>query len=81
MPKSKASKDSEVAPVRNDSGGTKVAAAGFDSRLIPEFDGEKTGAGIVEWFTRAEVLCKHNEADLALVLPAGLTGGAYAVWL
>lgn len=56
-------------------------ATGFDSRLISEFDGEKTGVDVVEWFTRAEVLCKHNGVDLAAVLPARLTGGAFAVWL
>ena len=53
----------------------------FDPRLIPEFSGEGTGADVVEWFTRAEVLSKHHEVDLALVLPARLTGGAFAVWM
>ncbi|KAF0298787.1 Transcription factor collier [Amphibalanus amphitrite] len=43
--------------------------------------GEGTGADIVEWFTRAEVLSKHHGVNLALVLPARLTGGAFAVWL
>ena len=61
--------------------GRPVSAMAFDSRLIPEFDGDRAGADVVEWFTRAEVLAKHHEADLALVLPARLTGGAFAVWL
>lgn len=34
----------------------------------------------MEWFGRAEVLCRHYGADLAAVLPARLTGGAFAVW-
>ena len=58
----------------------KGSGPAFDSRLIPEFGGDNA-ADIVEWFTRAEVLCKHHGVDLALVLPARLTGGAFAVWL
>ena len=53
----------------------------MDSRLIPEFGGDQAGQDVVEWFTRAEVLSKHHGVDLALVLPARLTGGAFAVWL
>ena len=60
---------------------TKVSSgAGFDSRLIPEFDGGQNGADVVEWLTRAEVLCDHHGVDLTMVLPARLTGGAFAVW-
>ena len=82
MPKSRATRNGEVVPETAESGGTKVTArTSFDSRLIPEFDGDKAGADIVEWFTRAEVLCQHHGVDLALVLPARLTGGAFAVWL
>ena len=58
-----------------------MSAVNFDSRLIPEFGGNKAGADVVEWFTRAEVLANHHGVDLALVLPARLTGGAFAVWL
>lgn len=63
---------------------TTVAAAvgpgggSFDARLIPEYDGT---TDVVEWFTRAEVLCRHRGADLPAILPARLTGGAFAVWL
>ena len=79
MPKVKASASASagVTPTAAESGGR----ATFDPRLIPEFSGEGTGADIVEWFTRAEVLSKHHGVNLALVLPARLTGGAFAVWL
>ena len=50
----------------------------FDARLIPEYDGL---SDVVEWFTRAEVLCKHRGVDLTGVLPTRLSGGAFAVWL
>ena len=50
----------------------------FDARLIPEYDGS---SDVVEWYTRAEVLCRHRGVDLTGVLPARLTGGAFAVWL
>ena len=78
MPKSRATSSgaSGVTPATAQSGVTRLV--NFDARSIPEFDGEKD---IVEWFTRAEVLCKHHGVDLASVLPARLTGGAFAVWL
>ena len=82
MPKSRVARerDSAVTSVAKESGGKKGSGPTFDSRLIPEFGSENT-ADVVEWFTRAEVLCKHHGVDLALVLPARLTGGAFAVWL
>ena len=80
MPKSRVASDSAVTSVAEEPGGKKGSGPMFDSRLIPEFGGQKT-ADVVEWFTRAEVLCRHHGVDLALVLPARLTGGAFAVWL
>ncbi|XP_037069745.1 uncharacterized protein LOC119091199, partial [Pollicipes pollicipes] len=50
----------------------------FDARLIPEYDGSSDA---VEWFTRAAALCRHRGVDLTGVLPARLTGGAFAAWL
>ena len=80
MPKSRVARDSVVSSATEESAGKKGSGPAFDSRLIPEFDGGKA-ADIVEWFTRAEVLCKHHGVDLTLVLPARLTGGAFSVWL
>ena len=57
---------------------TRDGGGPFDVRLIPEYDGS---SDVVEWFTRAEVLCKHRGVDLTGVLPARLSGGAFAVWL
>ena len=57
---------------------TRDGGGPFDARLIPEYDGS---SDVVEWFTRAEVLCKHRGVDLTGVLPARLSGGAFAVWL
>ena len=77
MPKSRVARDRVVSSATEESAGKKAA---FDSRLIQEFGGQET-ADVVEWYTRAEVLCKHHGVDLTLVLPARLTGGAFAVWL
>ena len=49
------------------------AEVGFDAWLIPEFDGSDD---VVEWFTRAEVLCSHRGASLLSILPALVTSGA-----
>lgn len=49
----------------------------FDARLIPEFDGT---TDVVEWVTRAEMLCELWGAAFQSVLPLRLTGGAFAVW-
>ena len=49
----------------------------FDVRLIPEYDGT---TDVVEWVTRAEMLCGLRGAVLEDVLPLRLTGGAFAVW-
>ena len=49
----------------------------FDLKLIPEFDGSPTGPSVVEWFEKAECvcrLCKIKEPALRL------TKGAYAVY-
>ena len=58
---------------------TAVGGAGgaFDARLIPEFDG---AGDVVQWHTRAQMLCELRGASLAAVLPLRLTGGAFAVW-
>ena len=80
MPKSRKARDSGVNPVTEESGGKRGTGPVFDSRLIPEFDGAET-TDVVEWYTRAEVLCRHHGVDLTLMLPARLTGGAFAVWL
>ena len=65
-----------VAPV---SGGTVMApvSAAFDVRLVAEYDG--TG-DVVEWFTRAELICGLRGVRVETVLPLRLTGGAFAVW-
>lgn len=52
-------------------------AGGFDVRVISEFDGS---ADVVEWWTRAELLCGLRGVSLITVLPLRLTGGAFAVW-
>lgn len=49
----------------------------FDVRLIPEYDGS---TDVVEWVTRAEMLCELRGVALESVLPLRLTGGAFAVW-
>ena len=49
----------------------------FDARLIPEYDGS---TDVVEWVTRAEMLCQLRGVALESVLPLRLTGGAFAVW-
>ena len=56
---------------------TPAPSAAFDARLIEEFDGS---SDIVEWFTRAELLCQHRGVPLISVLPLRLTGGAFSVW-
>ena len=94
MPKVRAAASGGATPVASEPNGRRgdgatpaVSTSGgkggssFDSRLIPEFGGDQVGQDVVEWFTRAEVLSKHHGVDLALVLPARLTGGAFAVWL
>ena len=63
-----------------DSGGQTVVVApsvSFDARVIAEFDG--TG-DVVEWLSRAELLCQHRGVDAAAIIPLRLTGGAFAVW-
>lgn len=49
----------------------------FDARLIPEYDGS---TDVVEWFTRAEMLCQLRGVACESVMPLRLTGGAFAVW-
>ena len=54
---------------------------GFDVKLIPEFDGSPTGPSIVEWFEKAERVCRLSKIKApAEVIPLRLTGGAYAVY-
>ena len=53
------------------------ASTPFDVRLIPEYDGT---ADVVEWVTRAEMLCQLRGVPFESVLPLRLTGGAFAVW-
>lgn len=52
-------------------------SAAFDARVIAEFDGS---SDVVEWFSRAELLCQHRGVPLISVLPLRLTGGAFSVW-
>lgn len=54
-----------------------VAAMSFDARLIPEFDGS---TDVVEWFTRAELLCQLRGAAPESHLPLRLAGDAFVVW-
>lgn len=64
-----------VAPV---SGGTVMApVSAFDVRVVAEYDG--TG-DVVEWLTRAELICGLRGVRVETVLPLRLTGGAFAVW-
>ena len=49
----------------------------FDARLIPEFDGS---TDVVEWFSRAENLCRLRGVAVETVLPLRLSGGAFSVW-
>ena len=49
----------------------------FDVRLVPEYDGT---TDVVEWFTRATLLCEMRGVDLMSVIPLRLAGGAFAVW-
>ena len=49
----------------------------FDVRLVPEYDGT---TDVVEWFTRATLLCEMRGVDLMSVVPLRLAGGAFAVW-
>ena len=51
----------------------------FDARVIAEFDGTGT-VDVVEWWTRAELLCELRGVAPEAVLPLRLTGGAFAVW-
>lgn len=53
------------------------AAMSFDARLIPEFDGS---ADVVEWFTRAELLCQLRGVAPEAYLPLRLAGDAFVVW-
>lgn len=53
------------------------SAGSFDVRIIPEFDGS---ADVVEWWTRAEMLCEMKGISVMSVLPTRLTGGAFRVW-
>lgn len=53
----------------------------FDLKLIPEFDGSPTGPSVVEWFEKAERVCRLCRIkEPALVIPLRLTKGAYAVY-
>ena len=54
-----------------------VSVSALDVRVIAEYDGS---GDVVEWWTRAELLCAHRGADFIAVLPLRLTGGAFAVW-
>ena len=49
----------------------------FDARVISEFDGT---TDVVEWWTRAELLCELRGVAAESVLPLRLSGGAFAVW-
>ena len=53
--------------------------ASFDVKLIPEYDG--TG-DVVDWIEKVEMVCDLQQppADLALVVPLRLKGGASAVY-
>ena len=49
----------------------------FDVRLVPEFDGT---TDVVQWFTRAALLCEMRGVRLMSVLALRLEKGAFAVW-
>ena len=49
-----------------------------DLRLIEEFDGTRD---VVEWLEKVDLVCKiRSIADLTLVIPLRLTGGAFSVY-
>ena len=53
----------------------------FDLKLIPEFDGSPTGPSVVEWFEKAECICRLCKIKkTTLVIPLRLRKGAYAVY-
>ena len=53
----------------------------FDLKLIPVFDGSFTGPSVVEWFEKAERICKlFRIKEPMLVIPFRLTTGAYIVY-
>ena len=54
-----------------------AATTPFDVRLVPEYDGT---TDVVEWFTRATLLCEMRRVDLMSVAPLRLAKGAFAVW-
>ena len=53
--------------------------ASFDVKLIPEFDG---AGDVVDWIEKVEMVCKLQQpaADLVIVIPLRLRGGASAVY-
>ena len=66
-------------PVQAISASTSNKMASFDVKLIPEFDG--TG-DVVDWIEKVEMVCKLQQpaADLVIVIPLRLRGGASAVY-
>ena len=53
----------------------------FELRLIPEFDTSPAGPSIVEWFVKAERVCKlFKVKDPSMVIPLRLTKRAYVVY-
>ena len=49
--------------------------------MIPEFNGFLTGPSMVEWFEKAECVCRLCKIkEPALVIPLRLTKGDYAVY-
>ena len=53
----------------------------FDLSLIPEFDSSPTDPSVVEWFEKAEWVCKlFRIKELLMVIPLKLTKGAHTVY-
>lgn len=54
-----------------------AAAVGFDDRFLTEFNGS---GNVVDWWLRAEILCKARGVEMMKVLPSKLTKDAFSVW-
>ena len=53
----------------------------FDLSLIPKFDSSPTGPSIIEWFEKAEQVCKlFRIKELSMVIPLRLMKEAHVVY-
>ena len=53
----------------------------FDLNLIPEFDSSPLGPSVIEWFEKAEWVCKlFRIKEPSMMISLRLTKGTYAVY-